>query len=776
MARWDFIFEIEGLDTAFVGTYLSGAPTSWATTLVEAILDAVPLQTMGVDPMSGNFQHGGFAVRLGTAAALIQNRTESPKTYLTANATAIATTITVADTTGFPSSGTIWLGKEAIPYTGKTSTTFTGCVRGQLGTTASSHSTALGLAGTKNYVYGFCPNLEGRKCFIRRYDPNVSSPSATTIAAGLVDAILFDEDGFEISVVSIGQRLEEPSIVSDALPHGILRGAIVSQHNGYYVLGDMSPQASTIFVAYEDEPFFDVSQYAWVMIEDELVRYDSKSTPTDTVISTGSDSFGPYMRVRTQVPWQVGDIITFEDSATTTDVQVAITRITSTSGILTLYYNEATYAPAGGASVTPVNILELSALRREYPVEHERGAEVQQVLVLDEDHVDSVLIGLGSGNGSGAWYDVLPDGVGAAIPAAEIDFDSFDSLRPYSLPRRVILREEIRPKDLLMDLASVTGGRIYISEEGLIAARRDFSPYPDLASTASIGIDEALSIPSWQSTNTRLANYWRWPTVEGSAVFRVEDSIDRHRLRPMPEPRSELISLGDFGLIESIALSTLLRYSEPAPEVVVEIAHNDTFLRPGQIVAFTMPHLPDQAGGSGYTSELFEVIEFAPGSGGQATVRLLRLPQAFNVGLFAPAGIVTGVSTNDVTIQAAATSHLAPSSVSSALSAILGGSDGTEDADWFLADDPIQFIDVSTLGNATPTTATTTISSINYATRVLTVAAAPGWLAAGDIVRLDTHATVKAGATASSRVGYFVAWSNATPELPNGDTPYLWGI
>ena len=51
-----------------------------------------------------------------------------------------ATTITVDSTTGFPTSGTIDIGTELITYSGKTATTFTGCVRGTNGTTAASHA------------------------------------------------------------------------------------------------------------------------------------------------------------------------------------------------------------------------------------------------------------------------------------------------------------------------------------------------------------------------------------------------------------------------------------------------------------------------------------------------------------------------------------------------------------------------------------------------------------------------------------------------------------
>jgi len=51
-----------------------------------------------------------------------------------------ATTITVDSTTGFDSTGTLYIGNEQVTYTGTTSTTFTGCTRGASSTTAASYS------------------------------------------------------------------------------------------------------------------------------------------------------------------------------------------------------------------------------------------------------------------------------------------------------------------------------------------------------------------------------------------------------------------------------------------------------------------------------------------------------------------------------------------------------------------------------------------------------------------------------------------------------------
>jgi len=50
-----------------------------------------------------------------------------------------ATTVNVSDASSFPSVGIITIDLEAIHYTGKTATSFTGCTRGFDGTTAASH-------------------------------------------------------------------------------------------------------------------------------------------------------------------------------------------------------------------------------------------------------------------------------------------------------------------------------------------------------------------------------------------------------------------------------------------------------------------------------------------------------------------------------------------------------------------------------------------------------------------------------------------------------------
>lgn len=70
-------------------------------------------------------------------------------TTLTDNISNSATTIPVASTTGFSTTGAIVIGAELITYTGKTATSFTGCTRGAASSQPAAHSSGLSVAGAQ---------------------------------------------------------------------------------------------------------------------------------------------------------------------------------------------------------------------------------------------------------------------------------------------------------------------------------------------------------------------------------------------------------------------------------------------------------------------------------------------------------------------------------------------------------------------------------------------------------------------------------------------------
>lgn len=71
--------------------------------------------------------------------ALFANEDSANATYITAEVSASAATVNVVSTANFAASGTFYLDQEAIAYSGKTATSFTGCTRGQYGSKATRH-------------------------------------------------------------------------------------------------------------------------------------------------------------------------------------------------------------------------------------------------------------------------------------------------------------------------------------------------------------------------------------------------------------------------------------------------------------------------------------------------------------------------------------------------------------------------------------------------------------------------------------------------------------
>jgi hypothetical protein len=122
--------ELENFEPDVQGGYrrISGY-NKWATS-------EVPYTASAIEPvlMTAFFDNDVLAAR---GEKIFRSTNDS--TTLDGAALVGDTIITVQSTTGFPATGTILIGTEQITYTGKTSTTFTGCTRGANGTTAAGY-------------------------------------------------------------------------------------------------------------------------------------------------------------------------------------------------------------------------------------------------------------------------------------------------------------------------------------------------------------------------------------------------------------------------------------------------------------------------------------------------------------------------------------------------------------------------------------------------------------------------------------------------------------
>ena len=167
-----------GLDTNFFGTgwgagVWNGVDTNEITTTLNEDLDAsetgvdvtsaTGMSTSDVIDVGGELMlisgistntltvtrgHGGTTAAVHSDGELVRlvlgNATAADDTVTLINdgsgLTAAATTVTVDSAANFTATGYIKINDEIIEYTGKTSTTFTGLIRGSLSTTAAAHA------------------------------------------------------------------------------------------------------------------------------------------------------------------------------------------------------------------------------------------------------------------------------------------------------------------------------------------------------------------------------------------------------------------------------------------------------------------------------------------------------------------------------------------------------------------------------------------------------------------------------------------------------------
>jgi hypothetical protein len=132
------------VQTAYTGTAFDDGGVS---VLQGLSVDLRNSQTL--EPWNPFVTHGRCVAKVldvdrsDTFGIMVSRRNPGTETQLSATVSRSATTIPVKSTTGFTSSGYIYIGTECIKYTGVTGTSFTGCTRGMF----SPHETGTGGSG-----------------------------------------------------------------------------------------------------------------------------------------------------------------------------------------------------------------------------------------------------------------------------------------------------------------------------------------------------------------------------------------------------------------------------------------------------------------------------------------------------------------------------------------------------------------------------------------------------------------------------------------------------
>lgn len=154
-----------------VGDYrvrVPGLDVSGVSLGARADLRAARIEAEGIELKIKDIAGRVPGSRHGTVTRELWRRPEA-STFLSVEAAPADTTLTVYSTAGFASAGVVHVGTEAIGYTGKTSTTFTGCDRGAWNTIAQRHFVADGEGLADARVTDRPQSVEGRRVYLYLY-------------------------------------------------------------------------------------------------------------------------------------------------------------------------------------------------------------------------------------------------------------------------------------------------------------------------------------------------------------------------------------------------------------------------------------------------------------------------------------------------------------------------------------------------------------------------------------------------------------------------------
>jgi hypothetical protein len=238
------ITSVSWTDDADTAWHAGTSPTCKAWLLMPSEhLRGVPALAWeeNASPVQGTLDVGSLRFWLADGAdavtATLGARDAQVFTRLVGDHSASATTITVESTAAFASSGAIFLGRERITYSGKTSTTFTGCGRGTAGTSARKYVASGALfrvyeAGSDERL----PTLTGRRCTVWLYalssagvatDPTLVYDGRIAGNAGIVDNSAW-EIVVEHAVKALASEGSAPTVSLYGYAHGSVPRTLVT--------------------------------------------------------------------------------------------------------------------------------------------------------------------------------------------------------------------------------------------------------------------------------------------------------------------------------------------------------------------------------------------------------------------------------------------------------------------------------------------------------------------------------------------------------------------
>lgn len=268
------VVAIEGYQYLLTDGSATAVATAWAGTDYAANTPLTGLELelqnrQSINPWSG-LEGGGsgnatitlFADATDRLGIDVARSNAGAETYLTSTLTRTTTTIPVYSTTGFPSSGEMWIGNECIEYSAIGATSFTASVRGKyspFGTSSTSSNPRFAQHHRAGFV-DYSVNVEPAVTQYRRswngamvgiWLHRVSNPllgtldtkaQAQCIYAGIIDEPIDDPDrnATVIKCVPFAERIRSAVLFRDQWKAKIEPGMWVDASSPNFLLEDYS--------------------------------------------------------------------------------------------------------------------------------------------------------------------------------------------------------------------------------------------------------------------------------------------------------------------------------------------------------------------------------------------------------------------------------------------------------------------------------------------------------------------------------------------------------
>ena len=818
---WSILIDIEGSDVALSSDSLTLG--NWATSTLPVIRTVGQGLTSSLDLETFQTDLGGTTVFLTDINSLLndQNGT-STKTTLTANLTKTGGTITAASTAGFTASGVIWIGGEAINYSaiiGNDFLTSAPTDRGFYSTTAQAHP-------LNSNIYSYNPSILGRRVDVYWKKAGVSH----LMYKGIIEGYDFTDSGATLSITSLQYIIQDKVIAGvdfgqatlarpakKVSPLGTTKGSKPYLDPIILALTDKANPLTTYGTALtKNGPVH-------IKIDDEIISYEDARYPLyeieiGTVVGTGSftttitNSLDSYHLSYAQkgdrvdvVSFATGEII--NEGCTIKSIE-AVGGVFTAGAVVNITLTNITNIVVPGDLLkgnynTKINPWSIKRGVFKTPIdEHEAGANVTEIRVLEGDSIDLLYRVLFSDQGDKTngpelgFYDDLPPGWGLALKSAQVDFESFKNADLVSFPRRFLLTDSLDAQEFLAWSALLMGAVFSWDNDGVLRARPSGDLYPSEVADHTIDISKLFSdsIPALRLDTGTILNkinikadidengdHETSVTVvdaESVSLYGARKNADAPNLGLMwaASPTAAYTAL--FNLISMRTRPTSILQVEVIFYELPDAATTDHIYRLGQLVSVVIPHLPNIKGGSGI-NETFKIIEVSPNeTNGTIGLMLQSHPTTPDLGRVNVSGIVQSFDPilQRVTLEPNTVSKLSKPLSAAPLSFTPPGYPGpglggTEDIEWFLDGDAVTHWE-----NVYPGTGYNyIITNINYSNRTFDLSGAlSSLILPGDVFSFSDWPVVSSSLTAAFRRFFFI-WSTVGSTLGGGDNPYRWG-